>query len=924
MAIQPEVAHALRALGETPLTTDNAVVVVKEHAQTGDMTFGDVARTMVKFSVHVHMHEGAEAIQLLEARMGAVAPARTIFAAQSFHTNPFFTGRETLLDELRNALERDQIVALVGLPGMGKTESAAAYVQRFQSSYSAVLWASCASEEALATSLLLFAEAAQLPASAIPHQSKLLQAVQRWFAQHGDWLLVLDNVEAFGLVQQLLQAIAWRKQGHILLTSRLASAAGLAPTLDVPPLDADAGATLLLRRSSLLGLQQVLEPHSPATHQARGLVARLGGHPLAIDQVAAFLDSTGSSLDDYSAHLQQYGIALLEAQASELLLYPFTAPATIRMTLRKVSERHAGADDLLRLIAFLDADNIPEAILQAGLRLLDPTLAADPLRFTELMQALKQYSVVQRRQGVLRIHRLIQEVVRAELDADAERQAAELAVAALSASFPTTIDSTAWPRCVLLSSNAIEHGFGLVRAFELTTPQAAVLLLHTATYLFQRGRFAEATERYERAYAIAAGGAPPDMALLVRILNGHAELCDAQGLFQQCAQLSRQALALQQPGVALAAVDLAQIHYNLGMYAEAVSNFAESIEQYEAALKLQTQALGADQIAVAQTLNNLGKVHDSLGAYAAAERCYTAALEIRVQRTGESSPEVAQSLSNLGLLCYNMGDLQRAEAHCTRAVALWRASLGDVHPDLGYGLNNLALVYHALGRGIEARTLYEEAIRIWEDALDDDHPSLATALMNLSLLLIELEAYDDALDVCTRVADMQRRVFSDSSLEVATTLHNIGWIHQLAGRYAEAGRFYRRVLRLLKQLVGDDHPLEAQCLHNSAGIAHAQGALGQAERLYKRAVTLRKRRLGPSNPNTLLSVHNLAVVYYEQGNLALAERTLGAALPLIEAVFGAKHGLTEQALRNLGQMLRALGMLDEAQKMEARVRASTA
>jgi hypothetical protein len=56
--------------------------------------------------------------------------------------NPCFTGREAYLTTIRRTLAQTGTVALGGIGGIGKTETAAEYAYRNRREYQAVLWAS--------------------------------------------------------------------------------------------------------------------------------------------------------------------------------------------------------------------------------------------------------------------------------------------------------------------------------------------------------------------------------------------------------------------------------------------------------------------------------------------------------------------------------------------------------------------------------------------------------------------------------------------------------------------------------------------------------------------------------------------------------------------------------------------------------------
>src|SRR5215471_9672114 len=87
-----------------------------------------------------------------EARYGS--PVLLPLHNLPFEKNPYFTGREAVLENLHQRLTGGKDVALrqavSGLGGVGKTQTALEYAYRYQASYHDILWAEAESYEALA------------------------------------------------------------------------------------------------------------------------------------------------------------------------------------------------------------------------------------------------------------------------------------------------------------------------------------------------------------------------------------------------------------------------------------------------------------------------------------------------------------------------------------------------------------------------------------------------------------------------------------------------------------------------------------------------------------------------------------------------------------------------------------------------------
>jgi len=208
---------------------------------------------------------------------------------------PFFTGREDTLKKLREELLRSGRVALCGLGGMGKTETARMYVQRHRDAHPYVFWISAASQDELLAGYGAIAAELALPLAGDKDSNAVAQAALRWLNSHDGWLLVIDNADEPKLLSGLLPA---RGRGHLLITMRPLFTGELATKVEIEPLSDKDGALLLLRRAQILRDDQGLQAARDVDQKAaRALWTEVGGLPLALDQAGAYLEEMETSPD---------------------------------------------------------------------------------------------------------------------------------------------------------------------------------------------------------------------------------------------------------------------------------------------------------------------------------------------------------------------------------------------------------------------------------------------------------------------------------------------------------------------------------------------------------------------------------------------------------------------------------------------------
>jgi hypothetical protein len=230
-----------------------------------------------------------------------------------YRLNPLFTGREDLLEKLhRNfILPGDtHIQALSGLGGMGKTQIAIEYAYRYEDEYDSILWVNASSYDLLCSDVLSLADQLYLPDTDRIDERHVLVAVKRWLQRQQRWLLVLDDIDDFNLIDLIVPS---QYSGHVLLTTRSQATGTIARALTVGPMTGDEGALFLLRRAKIVTELTTREDIPPPDYaQALSLVQALDGFPLALDQAGAYIEETRKKPAEYLELYRERQIELLQ------------------------------------------------------------------------------------------------------------------------------------------------------------------------------------------------------------------------------------------------------------------------------------------------------------------------------------------------------------------------------------------------------------------------------------------------------------------------------------------------------------------------------------------------------------------------------------------------------------------------------------
>lgn len=688
--------------------------------------------------------------------MRSEAPTQPVLWTVPYPRNPYFIGRESILEAMHTLLVSHrptamaQAASLTGLGGIGKTQTAIEYAYRYAPEYDAVFWLAAETSESLMTSLQQIADLLQLPERQAAGQSQMVAAVQRWLTTHQGWLLIGDNVEDLDLLQTILPPA---QQGTLLLTTRSQTLGTLAELLELPPMNDEEGAMLVLRRARHLNTparditQLAALPNALATAKATELVRLLEGLPLALDQAGGYIEETGCSVADYLLRYNGQRKRLLARRGTHARAHPASVTTTLQLSIQWIEREHPAAADLLRLCAFLHSEAIPEELLAADASRLGAILGpvvVDLYQFDLTLAALRKASLVTRHPETrtLAVHRLVQAVLQDQMEPAVAYLWSLRAICVVNAAFPSA-EFANWSQCERCLAHALVC-MPLIAQAGSDLPEAGELLYKAGSYLMARGRYEEAKPLLVQAVTLAEQQYGPDHAALIPRLLRRAELSWrqeenelAERLLQRALALGEQHLSPIHPQIAETLSDLAKVYQQQNKYEQAEPLFQQ-------ALRIQEQQLRSEQPETVVVLSHLATMYQYQGKYERAEPLFQRALRIQEQRLGPWHPQITETLNALATLYCNQGKYERAESLYQRALRIQEQQLRSEHPATAIVLNNLADLYRKQGKYEQAGLLYQQSLHIRERQLGPEHPEMATMLYQLARFYHEQRQMEQA------------------------------------------------------------------------------------------------------------------------------------------------------------------------------------
>ncbi len=652
-----------------------------------------------------------------------------------------FKGREAQLAEVAGQLASGgRVLVLHGLGGVGKTCLAVEQAWRQGSGYRALFFLVAESPQALQRSLagLAGADLLNLKLEGQPEE-EVVAAVRGWLRGNPGWLLILDNVDS-DEAQKSARELTTLPGGQVLVTSRLGRwPAGLA-LLNVDTLHPEDSVALLLEAS-----EDGRRHRGDDAQLAAQLAERLGHLPLALEQAAAYVRVRGIGFAQYLADWERDCQAVLAWYDPATTDYPLALAVTWSGSFQRLS---LPSRALLRLMAHLAPEPIPVGLFEEGgeriegaITLLASEQAVDPPSSSvDVLAALAEitrYSLASLRDGSVRVHRLVQEVVRSQVPPETRATWVGLTAQLVDGYAPDEPgDVRTWPLWDLLRSH-------LERIIELAEREAVLelttgLMANLAHLLYVKGLYSQAEPAMRRALAIDEAAYGPDHPDVARDLNNLALLLKDTNRLQDAEPLMRRALSIDEfaygPDHPRVAISL----NNLATLLRATNRLQEAEPLLRRALEIDEAAYGRDHPSVARDLNNSATVLHDTKCWQEAEELLRQALVIDERFYGSDHPEVAIDLTNLAAVLQEPSRHEEAEALNRRALEIGEAAYGSDHPVVAQYLVNLATVLQSTNRRRESEPLFRRARDIYMATLGPDHPQTQSVggLLRLNLFIL--------------------------------------------------------------------------------------------------------------------------------------------------------------------------------------------
>jgi hypothetical protein len=774
--------------------------------------------------------------------------------------NSNFTGREDLLQQLRDTLAQHTQSALVpqplhGLGGIGKSQTAVEFAYRNQFDYELVWWVQADDEPSIRRSLTSLARRLGLAESTDVDENvdRVLDAL-RVGIPHRNWLLIYDNAPEPSAVQRYLP----NGPGQVLVTSRSRSWSGVPTAIEIDVFTPQESVALLQKRWSGLTEEWALT-----------LAEELGHLPLALEQAVSVHEQTGMPLADYLRALESSPRIILDEGMPAN--YPRTVAAALELAYDSVKASSPAAAYLLQLCAFISSQPIAIPLLIRGRSAQPNSELQDDILMRRAIRELGRYALVQLDPGrdFIRVHSLIRAVLRDSIPTDERAAVQQTAHAMLAAANSGTPDEPAtWPRHAQIAPHVVPAG--MILSLERGVRQ---VVLDQIRYHFAIGDYTTSVDLGQATVDSWRASCGPD---------------DEYTL--------------------LAARHVANSMRVLGKYKDARELNQDTLDRL-------TSSLGADHEHTLLTRQDLAANLRVAGRFHEALELDLHNLDRHRAVLGERDPDTLRALSNLALNYRILGDFRKAFELDDENVGLRREIYGEDHTRTLFSYVCLIRDLYALGNFQRGLALAREKIPIHEQKLPANHADLLLAKRNLAILLRKAGHNNEALQQSVELYDACRSKFGRHHEHTLSAMMTLSNAHRVTGDLAAALKIGQEALTWYRDVLGEEHAFTLGCQINVAIALRLLDRKPEADALNDEALAKLLALLGEDHPYTLCATNTKANSLAAEGRVeearVLGEQTLARS----RVVRGEHHPITLGCAINLAFDLEKEGNLVDANRL---------
>jgi tetratricopeptide (TPR) repeat protein len=757
-------------------------------------------------------------------------------------TRQHFYGRDHDLQNLHTLLTNHDLVAIVGMGGLGKSELAMHYANEQISHYAGGICYLDAQSGNIGQQLVDFAHSnfGNMPDFKVPEDVDLSVQVNYCWRNwpNGQVLLIFDDVN-----DQTLQVVNVylppdRDKFRVLLTTRTKHILPRIKDLELDVLSAEQSLEILRLLVGDERIEQELDT-------AEAICKWLSHIPLALELLGRYLaERTTISLVTMLERLKQKGIK-----------HNSTNEFVAKVLDETWSELKSETQALACLLGLFAQAPLPWLLVESVAKIWQGEIFDDEKLEDALAQLLKFSLLHESDKGIYRIHPLVREFFRAKLAdfkyADNQKQAFCKAIGEICRKVDPTKAITVQLKSALKLDINLDHIAEVASYLSDSIEDGDLFHIFYAlgAVAFSEGLRKDGERWYRENLRLCEMRLP---AQSIHLAMSKRNLADVIGIDKnEAIKLAREAYKSQYKLSPIEnQIEATKCLSVLGSLFRSLKQYRKTRLLHHFVLKERIHLLGEDDLLTLQAKHNYAFIINLQGHHQDAMELYNQVLAAKRKVDGNDHCSLAITLSNLGVELIGIGidqgsleNLLKAKEQLEEALEIDQTFRGPDHKTVALRKVNLAATYRELAKlSDDHRHLFAEAERFLEESrrirlrvFGDKSSMVFDSDFGLSKLYLAMSYHDEskldkALDLCAKVLKSRENNSSEEhpKLNVATSRNTLGEIYirlfECGKRdkpiLEEAVQLFSSALKIRRNISGGEHRLTKRVAKNLEKVQH--------------------------------------------------------------------------------------------------------
>ncbi|HEV7350949.1 tetratricopeptide repeat protein [Telluribacter sp.] len=340
-----------------------------------------------------------------------------------------------------------------------------------------------------------------------------------------------------------------------------------------------------------------------------------------------------------------------------------------------------------------------------------------------------------------------------------------------------------------------------------------------------------------------------DAANIVELQINLARVLKYLGEYQEAKELLEKAVLTKEKHFGKDHPETAASYHSLALVFRVLGDYQEAKELLEKAVLTNEKHFGKDHPETAASYHSLANVLRVLGEYQEAKELLEKAVLTKEKHFGKDHPETAKSYHSLALVLRELGEYEEAKELLEKAVRLYEKQFGKDHPSTAKSYHSLALVLKNLGEYQEAKELLEKAVLTKEKHFGKDHPETAASYQNLARVLKNLGEYQQSKKLLEKAVRLYEKHFGKDHPETAKSYQSLALVLKNLGEYQQSKKLLEKAVLTKEKHFGKDHPETATSYQNLARVLKNLGEYEDALAFSWKAFTVYNKTLPEGHPS---------------------------------------------------------------------------